>query len=301
MISKNVLIVGGTGFIGYHLAKFLLNKKFSITSVSTRRPVKKRKLKNIHYVRDDITKLKKLLKTKEKFDYVVNLGGYVDHSNKKLTYNSHYKGCVNLVNLFKKSKIKAFLQVGSSLEYGKLKSPQVESNGKKPISVYGKSKFLATKYLIKNYKLRKFPAIIIRGYQVYGPKQDTNRLIPIVITNCLKDRSFPCSEGNQVRDFLYIDDFISAVYKALMNRKAIGKIINIGYGKAHTVKGVINKIKILIKKGNPEFGKVKLRKDENKILFPSISRAIKILKWKPKISLLRGLNKTIQDYKKNII
>jgi UDP-glucose 4-epimerase len=298
MNKKKIIIIGGTGFIGFHLAKFLLNKNFSITSVSTRRPVKKRTLKNINYVRDDITKPKKLLKIKDKFDYVVNLGGYVNHFNKKLTYNSHYKGCVNLVNLFRKSKIKAFLQVGSSLEYGKLKSPQKESNGKKPVSVYGKSKFLASKYLIKNYKLRKFPAIIIRGYQVYGPKQDTNRLIPIVITNCLKDKSFSCSEGSQFRDFLYIDDFISAVYKALMNRKAIGKIINIGYGKAYTVKGVINKIKNLIKKGKPEFGKVKLRKDENKILFPSISRAVKILKWKPKISLLKGLDKTIQDYRK---
>ena len=179
---------------------------------------------------------------KDKFNYVINLAGYVDHSNKKKTYDTHYKGCVSLVKIFRETKLDVFLQVGSCLEYGKLNSPQKESEGFKPMANYGKSKFLATKFLLKNFKSHKFPAIIIRAYQIYGPKQDNNRLIPIVITNCLKNNSFYCSEGSQLRDFLYINDFIFAIYRALKCKKAIGKIINIGYGKPYRVKDVINKI-----------------------------------------------------------
>jgi|TARA_B110000914_G_C15489606_1_gene459884 UDP-glucose 4-epimerase len=298
MKSKHILIVGGTGFIGYHLAKFLLKKKYLITSLSTKNPPKRRKLKKVIYIKEDINKIRKIIKIKDKFKYVINVAGYVDHTNKKLTYNSHFKGCANLVKIFRDTKIDSFLQVGSSLEYGKLSSPQYENDGLKPISYYGKSKFLATKFLLKNFRTHKFPVIIIRAYQVYGPRQDSNRLVPFVITNCLNNNSFFCSEGSQLRDFLYIDDFIFAIYKALKCKNAVGSIINIGYGKPHKVKDIINKIKNIIKKGKPLFNKIKLRKDENKILFPSISKASKILKWKPKISFTNGIKKTILDYKK---
>ena len=83
------------------------------------------------------------------------------------------------------------------------------------MSHYGKSKFLATK-LIKQ-KIKKY--IILRLYQVYGPFQKKNRLIPITINSCLKNNSFACSEGNQMRDFLYVNDFIKLILKILNKKK----------------------------------------------------------------------------------
>jgi len=90
---KKILIIGGTGFIGYHLAKKSLKKGWKVTSLSSNRPKKIRYLSKVKYIRCDITN-KKLLKKKIKknFDYVVNLGGYVDHSNKKKTLLSNYNG-----------------------------------------------------------------------------------------------------------------------------------------------------------------------------------------------------------------
>ena len=81
---KKILIVGGTGFIGYHLAKKSLKKGWQVTSISSNPPKRIRYLSKVKYIRCDITN-KKLLKNciKNNFDYVVNLGGYVDHSNKK--------------------------------------------------------------------------------------------------------------------------------------------------------------------------------------------------------------------------
>ena len=229
---------------------------------------------------------------------MVNLGGYVDHSNKKLTYKSHFIGCKNLVNFFEHSKIKSFVQIGSCLEYGKLKSPQYEKKGLTPLSIYSKSKILATNFLIKKHRISKFPSIILRGYQVYGPKQENNRLVSTVIFNCLKNKKFDCSSGKQLRDFIHVDDFVKAIYKSLNNKRAIGKIINIGFGKPIKVKDVILYIIKIIKRGKPNFNKIKLRRDETMILYPSIKRANTILNWKPRINLQAGLRRTILEYKK---
>ena len=86
--EKNILIVGGTGFIGYHLAKKSLKKGWSVVSVSTKKPPQKRYLPKVNYLLCDITNKKSLKKNiRKNFRYVVNLGGYVDHSNKKKTFN----------------------------------------------------------------------------------------------------------------------------------------------------------------------------------------------------------------------
>ena len=88
MYKKNILIVGGTGFIGYHLAKKAIQKKFSVTSLSTKPAKKIRYLKKVKYIYCDISNKQKLKNViKKRFQYVVNLGGYVDHSNKKKTLN----------------------------------------------------------------------------------------------------------------------------------------------------------------------------------------------------------------------
>ena len=64
-------------------------------------------------------------------------------------------------------------------------------------------------------KQNNFPVTIVRLYLVYGPNQDANRIVPIVIENALKDKIFDCSSGKQLRDFIYIDDVINAIIKIL--------------------------------------------------------------------------------------
>ena len=92
-------------------------------------------------------KNKLLKKIKPNYDYVVNLAGYVDHSHKVKTMKSHYVGFKNLTHLFLNTKIKKFVQIGSSVEYGKIKSPQHERNSdNKTFSIYGRAKLLSTSY-----------------------------------------------------------------------------------------------------------------------------------------------------------
>ena len=229
----------------------------------------------------------------------MNLGGYVDHKNKIKTFNSHFKGCKNLSNFFLKKKIKSFVQLGSSGEYGNSKSPQKETSQGNPTSFYTKAKFLATKHLLSLYKKNKFPVTILRLYQAYGPKQDINRFIPIVIDACLKNKEFECSDGKQLRDFVHVEDVIVAIIKSMNSKNSKGEIINIGSGKPKKIKNIINFLVNKLKGGKPLFGKVKLRKDEILKIYPDITKAKKILKWSPKVNFSKGLTKTIKYYKDN--
>ena len=130
----------------------------------------------------------------------------------------------------------------------------------------------------------------------YGPKQDINRFIPIIVKGCLKNEKFPCSRGNQLRDFVHVDDVVEAIFRTLKSKKARGQIINIGSGQSRKIKLIIEKIKKISKGGYPQFGKIKLRKDEIQRIYPSIKKAKNIIKWKPKTSFEKGLKSTIKFY-----
>ena len=297
-LKNNILIVGGTGFIGYHLAKKSLKKGWQVTSISSRLPRKKRYLPKVKYILCDITKKKSLKKNiRKSFNYVVNLGGYVDHSNKKKTFESHYVGCKNLTEIFLKKIPIAFVQMGSSSEYGNVKSPQKENAKCNPKSVYGQAKLFSSIYLIDLFKKKNFPSTILRLYNTYGPTQDLNRFIPIIISGCIKNKKFPCSKGNQLRDFLHIDDVVDAILKSLTNKNARGQIINIGSGEPRIIKKIIEYIKKISKGGYPLFGKVKLRKDEILKVYPNINKAKNKINWRPKISFKEGLKITIDSFK----
>ncbi len=300
-IKYKILIPGGTGFIGYHLCSFFIKKKWIVHSCSKSKPKKNRKVKGVKYIYCDIRNKKKLKKKLDNYyDFIVNLSGYVDHSKNRSIMQTHFEGCKNLVNNYKNTKLLKFIQIGTSIENGKQNSPQKEILTKKinTFSVYGNAKLATTQYLLSLYKNKKFPASIIRLYLVYGPNQDNNRVIPFVINNSFKENRFDCSPGFQLRDFLFIDDLVNAIYKSLKSNKNNGEVINIGSQKPIKIKNLILKIVNLIGKGQPNFSKIRIRSDEPIKLYPNISKAKKVLNWFPKYSLENGLKKTINYYKK---
>lgn len=302
-MKKKILITGGTGFIGYHLAKKCIRMGWDVTSLSKGKPNSIRTLKKVKYLIGDLTKKKDLKILKKKFDYVVNAAGVVDHSSDINVFRAHYLGCKNLANFFLKKKIKIFLQIGSCVEYGPQKSPQKEDFKSKIInlkSMYSRGKFAATKYLMKLYKKYKFPVIVFRLYLNYGPNQDFNRFLPIIIDGCIRDKKFPCSSGIQYRSFTYIDDLVRAIIIALKKPQLSGNIFNIGNNKPVKIKKIIQYINKYVNKGTPLYGKVKFRKDEIKHLYPNIVKANLLLNWQPKVSFSVGLTKTINYYKSKI-
>jgi len=303
-IKKHLLIIGGTGFIGIHLAKYALKKGWNVSSLSKNKK-KHKSVKGVNYIYIDITKKNQIMnRLKFNFTHVVNLSGYKSQRENKKEKNKIFKvnflGLLNLVNFFKNKKIIKFVQIGSSSEYGNGHSPLNENKVCYPNSEYGLAKLKSTNYLLKMYKYKSFPVTILRIFNAYGPNQNTNFFIPQVIIGCLKNKSFAISKGEQIRDFIYIDDVVSAIFLTLNNTTTHGKILNIASGSILSLKNVVKIIRKIIKKGNPEFGKIAYKKNENMKVYCKIDNVKKKLKWKPKIKFVNGILKTINYYKKNI-
>ena len=300
-MKKKLLVIGGTGFLGSHVCREAIKKDYRVISVSTKK-TKFNLIKKVKYIKCDISN-SATIKRKLNFevDYIINFGGYVDHSDKNKTYQSHFKGCKNLIDFYQKKKIKKFIQIGSSLEYGKTKSPHKEKTMTKKVillkSIYAKSKLLSTNYCINAFKKNFFPVIVLRPYLVYGPGQKIDRLIPFIISKSLTNKTFPCSSGVQLRNFLFVEDFVKAIFKTLTKKNVNGEIINIGSNNNLKVKKVILMIKNYLNSGKPMFGKIKLRKDESIKYYPSIKKAKNLINWKPLIQFEKGLIQTIKYYK----
>ncbi len=296
---KKILVIGGTGFIGFHVIKEALKRKWKVTSISLTKPNGNRRQKKVKYVILNLTNFKKLKKKiNENYDFVVNAAGYNKITSlSESLFDSHFLGLLNLLKVIKTKKLKKFIQIGSSAEYGKATSPQRENAICLPKTSYAIAKFACTNFLQNYHRNNNFPATILRFFLVYGPNQGKNRVLPEVIEACLRNKKFATTLGNQKCDFCFIDDAIEAIFKTLFTSKSNGEVINIGYGKPLKIKDTINLVCKLIGKGQPLFGKLKYKKGTNMKLYPDIRKAKKIIGWTPKINFFHGIKKTIATYK----
>ena len=300
--KKRLLVVGGTGFIGKHIVKESLKQGYITSVISKNKKKSRQHFKSVSYINVDISDKLRLTEhlQKKEYEYVINLGGYVDHSDYSKggidIFKVHFNGVINLISSLDKKKIKGFVQIGSSDEYGNNPAPQHEDQREQPISPYSCAKVLSTHYLQFLYKTEKFPAVILRPFLVYGPGQGNERFIPQIIKGCKFNEKFSVSSGTQKRDFCYIDDFVNAVFLSLVNNEAHGEVINIASGAPVKIKNLVNKIVGIHGAGNPKFGQVPLRPSTNMDLYADISKAQRILKWSPHIDLENGLSKTIFEF-----
>ena len=305
MISKRVLVVGGTGFIGFHLLQALVKLGWSVTCLSLTPPKDEFQQQKVKYIYCDISVRENLCGVlKPNFDYIVNLGGYIDHKHfsvgGRAVIDTHFIGLINLVEISQSEKLKRFIQIGSSDEYGNVKSPQREEAREEPISPYSAAKVSATHFLQMLYRTEKFPATILRLFLTFGPGQKLNRLLPQLIKGCLQNKEIPMSLGKQIRDFCYVEDVVKAIIKALQNDKINGHIINIASGNPISVENITKLVVSRVGGGKPKFGELSYRPGENMSLYASTEKAQDILNWRPQVSLEQGIDKTIDWVKKNI-
>jgi len=301
MNSPHLLVIGGTGFIGHHLLRAAHQRDWEITSVSLNPPTKDRFVTGVSYLYFDLSNrglVKKYLA--EDFDYVVNLCGYINHKlfkdGGRNLIDTHFITIQNLVEVLPRNKLKRFVQIGSSDEYGNAPAPQNEKMREQPISPYSLAKVASTHFLQMLHRTENFPAVILRLFLTYGPGQDAGRFLPQIICSCLNNDTFPVSAGTQLRDFCYIDDTVSAIFHALEKQEVNGEALNVASGEPVKIRDMIEKVCTLTGSGKPQYGKVSYRPGENMALYPNISKEKKILQWEPRTNIDIGLQKTINYY-----
>jgi len=297
LAKYQLLVVGGTGFIGCHVVKEAIRRGWQVDSLSLNEPSQTNKIEGANYIIADITLPSALSKiTAIKYDFVVNLSGYIDHTlfseGGRRTINTHFVGLLNLLDCLDHKHLKRFVQIGSSDEYGAVKAPQHEDSREQPISPYSLAKLACTQFLQMLNRTEAFPAVILRLFLTYGPNQSKKRFLPQIIKGCLDGRAFPTSSGEQLRDFCYIDDTVNAIYSVFECNAANGQVFNVGSGLPISIKDVICKVCEILKKGQPQFGEVHYRSNESMALYANINKIKTVIGWSPIVSLDAGIAMT---------
>jgi nucleoside-diphosphate-sugar epimerase len=300
MTPRRLLVIGGSGFIGQHVVRRGVCRGWQVTSLGLNNHGVSRKTPGVRYIVADLTKLDSLRQLGDnRFDYVVNLGGYIEHTlfgsgGRGLIY-SHFDGLLNLLEFLDRTAIKRFVQIGSSDEYGDAPAPQHEGLRESPISPYSFGKVAATHFLQMLQRTEGFPAVILRLFLTYGPGQDGRRFLPQIIKGCLLDLEFPVSKGEQLRDFCYVEDTVNAIFLALGSDLVDGEIFNVGSGVPVTIKTLIEQVCLIVGKGRPQFGSIQYRAGENMALFADTKKIQDQLGWRPEVSMEVGLRRTIDS------
>jgi nucleoside-diphosphate-sugar epimerase len=314
-MKKKFLVTGGGGFIGQNIVNLLSKKNNSVIIIDNNfRNINQnlKKNKNIKFYKRDIREKNKISKLFSNVDAVVHLA-YINGTDFFYKYpvdvlEVAIKGLMNVLDLCVENKIKELYLASSSEVYHLAKKiPAKEDNVelkipdvRNPRYSYACGKIL-TEVTGIHYGKKFFKKLIIfRPHNVYGPNMGNEHVIPQLINKIKKIKYKKNTikiqgSGNEIRTFIYIDDFISSFEKIISNGKHLN-IYNIGTTeriKINNLTKLIAKImlkKIVLKKG-------KLKKGGTPIRCPDINK-IKSIGFKKKYNLLSGLKKTIEWYNK---
>jgi nucleoside-diphosphate-sugar epimerase len=312
-----ILITGGAGFIGSNLAAFHLNKGDEVYvvdnlitgSLNNIRSFKK----NIkfHFYESDIINFKfKILNLK--FDLVYHLASpaspiqYKKHPIETLRANS--EGTQRVLEFMKKSKSKIFVLASTSEVYGDpIIHPQRESywGNVNPVgcrSCYDEGKRYAEALTMSYFRKYKLDIRIARIFNTYGPNMEVldGRVISNFIVQALKNEPITIyGQGKQTRSFCFVADMVKALYLQAVTPKISGEIINLGNPEEYTILQIAKIIKKQTNSSSIIINKP-IEGDDPKQRQPDISKAKRLLKWRPEIKLTDGLEKTINYFKKII-
>lgn len=223
------LVTGGAGFIGSHLTHALVKKDFKVTVVDNLSMGKLSNLKDImskiHFYHKNVCDYKfmyKLLK-KNKFDYIYYLAAVASVAdsikNPWYTHMVNQESVINTLECIRNNHlpIKRFLFTSSAAVYGNTSElPKHENSNIDPLSPYAIDKFSAERYVLSYHNLYGMPTVCTRFFNVYGPNQNPKSPysgVLSILTDCLKNHKLfhLYGNGNQTRDFVYINDVIQAI------------------------------------------------------------------------------------------
>ncbi len=311
-----ILITGGAGFIGSHLAEKLAQLEHEVVLLDNLDPyyhvgIKKKNIeivlknKNCSFVNGDIL-------DKEQLDNIVKNGiNFIFHEAAQpgvrasvedpLKPNEvNVKGTLNVLEAARKAKVDRVINASSSSVYGKVKYlPFDEKHPTRPLSPYGVSKMVAEHYCRLYNDLYGLPTVSLRYFTVYGPRMRPDLAIPIFTRGLLGgEQPTIYGDGEQTRDLTYIDDIVAANVNLLGTNKADGEVLNIGGGKRVTVNQLFENLRRLTgRKIEPVYGKE--IKGDAKHTLSKVDKARQLIDYEPKTSIEEGLEKFVKWFQEN--
>lgn len=314
---KRFLVTGGAGFIGSHIVWALIKKGHFVRVLDNFSSGKKENLfftqglttKHYELIRGDIRSEKICKKATKNIDFVLHQAALRSVPKSMLNpkeYNEvNIQGTLNLLNACVENKVKIFVLASSSSVYGEVDIfPEKENFSPQPISPYALTK-LTGEYYCRIFSLYYgLPTVSLRYFNVFGPRQALDDEYAVVIpkfTTCLLNNESPpiYGTGRQSRDFTYIDNVVEANLLAAKKQKLKGEVFNIASSKDYSVLELVNILnKLMRKKIKPIF--LKPRPGDVFKTLADISRAKRILGFKPKVDFVQGLKLTVDYFRSSL-
>ena len=299
------MVTGGNGFIGHTLVRHLLDEGNDVKVIDIK-PIKFTHPKLEFVKKSVLDDIKPDMKGCDAVYHLAAELGVINSDKKPLnTLSVNIDGTVNVFKCALNTNVKKIVYTSSSEVYGEPRElPIKEESSKSPVSIYGVSKLTAEMYAygyVKEYGMNINP---VRLFNVYGPGQGFEWVVPIFIQKVLNNESPELfGDGTQVRCFTYITDIVSGI-ETVMKKGAKGEAYNIANDEQTTMKELAEMIiKVSGKSMKPKivgFGKsTRTREREIMKRIPSIEK-LKSLNWKPDVGIKEGIKKTYEWYDKNL-
>ena len=310
--DKKILITGGAGFVGSHIAErlyenneivlldnFLSGFKQNVTHLL--------KSKNVKLVEGDTRDKEIAKKIGNDFDIIFHEAAQINPAKAvnepDFDFDINVNGGFNILNFARLIDVKKFLFASTNVYFNPKYIPMDENHPIQLVSPYAAAKFAVEAYCMCFFEAYGLNTVRLRYTNIYGEGQRSEKsesgVIPIFIKKILNNENpIIFGDGKQTRDFVHVTDVVNANLLAAESNKTDGEVYNIGYGKEISV---LDLAKILIKFSGenlePVFGPV--RAADFKRCVPDISKAFKAFGYKPNVELEGGLKKTFEWWTKN--
>lgn len=303
--NTKVLLTGGSGFLGHHVVRALLERKADV-SLLIQPHEKTWRLENIG-ANIKVTKAK-LTNREEtqaavqdvKPDIMIHFAGLMERRRNLSILDDlmdhHVDSTINFIMAADPQVTKLVINTGTSEEYGEQADPFTETLSIDPVSPYSATKAAATALATYLSKAIGVPVITMRPFITYGPGQLHDTLIPFLIKGVLQKSVVELTEGLQYRDFIFVDDLASCYLAVIEKAETFSRpeIFNIGSGLNSRVRNVVEMIAQLLDGYDYlKIGARPMRLGEPPSMIADIQKAEELLGWRPKVSLRDGLRKTI--------
>jgi nucleoside-diphosphate-sugar epimerase len=290
-----VLITGSQGFIGRSLREYLVREGYSVLGLDVCEGAE---------IKANILSLDELLSSLRDYrpSHIVHLAAISNppacRSDPHNCLNTNVLGTVNMLEVARRLGVDRFVYLSSANVYGPHPPlPVVEETPLQPRTVYDYSKVMAEKCVEAYSRVYGVPAVIFRSWKVFGEYDSPQSAISRFIDACLRGGEITLYNGGRdVTDPYHVDNLCHAIELALRSEKAVGEVFNVGTGNAVSIRELAELIKRLtssnaaLKDAPPRSAE----ESEPMISYPSIEKIVRLLGYRPIVSLEEGLKRQIR-------
>jgi nucleoside-diphosphate-sugar epimerase len=312
-LSGIALVTGGAGFIGSHIAAGLVANGAKVRIIDDLSTGYRENIEeiggDIDFIQGSVADENVLRRAVKDVELIFHQAAIpsVPRSveNPRQTHIACVEATFSLLDVAREMGVRRMVYAGSSSAYGDQPTlPKSENMSPEPLSPYAVAKLVGEYYSQVFTRVYGLETLTLRYFNVFGPRQDPSSQYSGVISRFISallsdEQPVIYGDGEQSRDFTYIDNVVAANLKAAETTKGIGRVINIANGERITLNQLLNELVGLMGKGSVKVDYRPARAGDVKHSLADISRAREFLGYEPQVDLRQGLEKTISWLKQS--